>query len=90
MRALFFSRLNGRAQTTVPKTVCDVLKLRLGDLVGYEITDDGVILTRVEGADYAYLRAMQETLSEWNSEDDVAAYDNLRRRGHQPRRRFNE
>jgi antitoxin PrlF len=77
IRALVTSRLTRKAQTTVPKKVRDVLKVGPGDLLGYEIRDNRVILTRVEGLDRPYLRALQETLSEWNSEDDAAAYDDL-------------
>jgi antitoxin PrlF len=76
MRALLTSRLTRKAQTTVPKKVRDILKVGPGDLLGYEIRDGRVTLTRVEGLDRPYLRSLQETLSEWNSEDD-AAYDDL-------------
>jgi antitoxin PrlF len=76
-RALLTSRLTRKAQTTVPKKVRDALKVGPGDLLGYEIRENRVTLTKVEGLDRPYLRALQETLSEWNSDDDAAAYDDL-------------
>ncbi len=77
MRGLLTSRLTRKAQTTLPKKVRDALKVGPGDLLGYEIRDGRVTLLKVEGIDRPYLLALQETLSEWNSPDDVAAFDDL-------------
>ncbi len=77
MRGLLTSRLTRKAQTTLPKKVRDALKVGPGDLLGYEIGDGRVTLLKVEGIDRPYLLALQETLSEWNSPDDAAAFDDL-------------
>ncbi len=77
MRGLLTSRLTSKAQTTVPKKVRDALKVGPGDLLGYEIRDGRVVLLKVEGIDRPYLLALQETLSEWGSPDDAAAFDDL-------------
>jgi bifunctional DNA-binding transcriptional regulator/antitoxin component of YhaV-PrlF toxin-antitoxin module len=77
IRALLTSRLTRKAQATVPKKVRDLLRVGRGDMLGYEIRDGRVTLTRVEGIGLLYLQSLQETLSEWNSKDNAAAYDDL-------------
>ena len=60
------SKLTSKAQTTVPLPVRRALGLQPGDELGYEILDGKVVLSNASRAEYQYLRALQETLSEWN------------------------
>lgn len=71
------SRLTSKSQTTVPKPVREKLGLSPGDTVEYEIDGDDVRLRKLERADTDYLRALQATLSEWDSPEDAAAFDDL-------------
>lgn len=71
------SKLTAKGQTTIPRAVRERLSLESGDLLTYEIDDDGVRLRKVVPMDVGYLRAVQATLSEWESPEDAAAYDDL-------------
>jgi antitoxin PrlF len=71
------SKLTSKGQTTIPREVRDKLALRPGDLIAFEIQDDVVQLRKVEPLDAGYLRAVQTTLSEWESPEDAEAYDDL-------------
>jgi antitoxin PrlF len=71
------SRLTSRAQTTIPREVRQKLSLEPGDTIVYEIEDDAVRLRKQAPLDLSYLRAVQATLSEWESPEDAAAYDDL-------------
>ncbi len=71
------SRLTSKAQTTIPREVRDKLSLRPGDTIVYEIEDDTVRMRKQAPMDVAYLRALQATLSEWETPEDAAAYDDL-------------
>ena len=71
------SRLTSKSKTTVPKPVRDALDLRPGDAIRYEIEDGEVRIRKVPPADVAYLSALRTTLSEWDSSEDAAAYDDL-------------
>ncbi len=71
------SRLTAKSQTTIPKRVRDRLRLKPGDFVKYEIDGDRVILSKVAAVDLAHLAQLEKTLSEWDTPEDAAAYDNL-------------
>jgi antitoxin PrlF len=71
------SKLTSKGQTTIPREVRDKLALRPGDLIAFDIQDDVVRLRKVEPLDIGYLRAVQTTLSEWDSPEDAEAYDDL-------------
>ena len=71
------SRITSKGQTTIPRAVREKLSLRPGDVIIYEIKDDEVRLRKQGPLDLAYLRAVQATLSEWDSPEDAAAFDDL-------------
>ena len=71
------SRLTARSQTTIPRTVREALGLRPGDMIEYEIEDETVRMRKQAALDVSYLRALQATLSERDSPEDAAAYDDL-------------
>lgn len=71
------SRVTSKSRTTIPKEVRKALDAGPGDLLGYRIEDGRVILTKVRAVDAAYLKAVEATLSEWNSPEDAAVYDGL-------------
>jgi len=72
-----FAKITSKAQTTVPAEVRKALKAEPGDTLAYRIGPDGVVVTRVEPMDMAYLRSLERGLSEWGSAEDAAAYDDL-------------
>jgi antitoxin PrlF len=71
------SKLTAKGQTTIPREVRDRLALKPGDLIAFEIKGDVAQLRKVEPLDVGYLRAVQTTLSEWESPEDAEAYDDL-------------
>ena len=72
-----FSRLTSKSQTTIPKAVRTALRLTPGDAIAYNVDRDSVTLVRAERHDIADLRALRGTLSEWESTEDAAAFDDL-------------
>ena len=71
------SRLTSKCQTTIPRAVRDTLSLVPGDTIVYEIEGDSVRMRKQAALDVSYLRSLQATLSEWESPEDAAAYDDL-------------
>ena len=71
------SRLTKKYQATIPAPVRDALGLRQGDTVVFEVERDRVSLRRGEPLDREFARALEDTLGEWLSEHDEAAYDGL-------------
>ncbi|MGH6945184.1 MAG: AbrB/MazE/SpoVT family DNA-binding domain-containing protein [Geminicoccaceae bacterium] len=71
------SRLTSKGQTTIPREVREKLALEPGDVILYEIHDEEVRLRKQRPIDVAYLRAVQAMLSEWDSPEDAAAFDDL-------------
>lgn len=72
-----FSRLTTKSQTTIPKAVRTALRLTPGDAIAYHVDGGSVTLRKAEQHDIAYLRALRGTLSEWESPEDAAAFDDL-------------
>lgn len=75
--AIHFAKITSKSQTTVPREVREALKAGPGDTLAYRIGPDGVSVTRVEPVDWSYLRSLEPTLSEWNTVEDSAAFDDL-------------
>ena len=71
------SKLTQKYQTTIPKPIREILGLRQGDSVLFEVTDGVVTLRRARPLDLRYLQALDSTLSEWLSDDDDEAYGDL-------------
>ncbi len=73
------SRLTTKYQATIPQPVREVLGLKSGDVVRFEINERGVVnLRKQQPFDAEYARALSGTLaSEWSSDDDEAAYRDL-------------
>ena len=71
------SKLTKKYQATIPVGVRRVLDLHQGDRVRFEIEDNRVTLHKARPIDLEYARALEQTLSEWNSEADEEAYGGL-------------
>lgn len=78
MQRLTSSKLTSKFQATVPKLVRDVLHLTSKDQIVYEILDDQTVIVRkASPLDKAYLKGLDHSLQEWNSDDDEKAYKDL-------------
>lgn len=72
------SRVTSKYQATIPKIVRECLGLRQGDLIAFDVGDDGVVrLRRAVPLDVAYADAVAGTLSEWETREDDEAYGDL-------------
>ena len=72
------SKLTSKFQATIPQDIRTTLKLKAGDQIIFEITKDKqVIVKKAMPTDIAYLRALESTLSEWNSKNDDEDYYDL-------------
>ncbi|MEQ8801734.1 AbrB/MazE/SpoVT family DNA-binding domain-containing protein [Haliea sp.] len=71
------SKLTSKYQATIPETVRKAIGLQAGDRIAFDI-DDGVIrLRKAVPLDLEYSRALEGTLSEWNTAEDEEAYRDL-------------
>ena len=78
MHRLVSSKLTSKFQATVPKEVRQTLSLTSKDQIIYEILEDKtVIIRKASPLDKAYLKGLDNTLDEWNSDDDEKAYKDL-------------
>jgi len=71
------SRLTSKYQATVPAVVRENLGLNAGDALQFEITPNGVVLTKATDQDLEFARSLTGTLSEWSSAADEDAYRDL-------------
>ena len=75
---LAVAKITAKGQTTIPQNVRAALKVAPGDLIAWDVADDGTAtVRRVQTMDLQYLRAIEGTLSEWNSAADEEAYCGL-------------
>lgn len=75
---VILAKLTSRYQATVPTKIRRALRLKQKDQIAYEILDDNtVIIRKATPIDVEYLKAVQKTLTEWESEEDEQAYGNL-------------
>ena len=71
------STLTSKGQITIPAEVRKALNLKTGDRVMFEIKDHKAISAKTDPFDYRYLRALSQTLIEWNSPVDDESFNNL-------------
>ncbi len=72
-------KVTSKFQTTIPAEVRDQLNLKIGDSVIFEIIEGVVVLKKINSLDKTYLKAVAQTLSEWDSEEDERAYRDLQK-----------
>ncbi|MFZ5759086.1 MAG: AbrB family transcriptional regulator [Thermodesulfobacteriota bacterium] len=71
-------RLPARGKTTVPQEVRALLHIKPGAFIAWEEAANGEVrVKRMQPADMEYLRAVEDTLSEWASPADEEAYRDL-------------
>lgn len=72
------AKITTKGQTTIPQNVRTALNVAPGDLIAWEVADDGTAtVRRVQPLDVEYLRAVEGTLSEWAGAADDEAYREL-------------
>jgi len=71
------SKLTSKYQATIPEPVRRALHLSAGDAIAFDIEDDQIRLRKAQPVDLAFSRALEGTLSEWQSEADEEAYRDL-------------
>ena len=71
------SKLTKKYQATVPETVRKKLALNAGDVIAFDIDNDIVKLRKARPIDIAFSSALVPTLSEWESQNDEEAYNDL-------------
>lgn len=71
------SKLTQKYQTTIPSPVRKLLHLQAGDAVAFDMDDGVVFLRKARAIDFAFAKSLEETLNEWNSPADEAAYREL-------------
>jgi antitoxin PrlF len=71
------SKLTKKYQATVPAVVRKKLKLKAGDVIAFEIENETVKLRKASPIDIEFSSALVPTLSEWESQNDEEAYNDL-------------
>jgi AbrB family looped-hinge helix DNA binding protein len=71
------SRLNKKYQATIPKPVREILELRPGDAVVFEIHGKEIRLRKADRLNAEWPEALESTLTEWSGDADEQAYRDL-------------
>jgi len=72
------AKVTSKGQTTIPADIRAALRIKPGDLIIWEMSDDcSARIRRVQPLDIEYLKAVEGTLSEWAGAADEEAYREL-------------
>jgi len=71
------SKLTKKYQATVPEAIRRKLNLKAGDVIAFEIDNETIKLRKAQPIDIEFSSALIPTLSEWESENDEEAYNDL-------------
>ena len=75
---LAVGKITAKGQTTIPQAVRAALHVVPGDLITWSVDAEGTAtVRRVQPLDMDYLRAVEGTLSEWDTAADQEAYRDL-------------
>ena len=73
-----YSKLTSKNQATIPIQIRKQLSIKAGDRIIFEIRADGsVVVNKAQPIDIEYSKALKDTLSEWESQEDEDDYGNL-------------
>jgi AbrB family looped-hinge helix DNA binding protein len=70
-------KITAKHQVTIPKKVRKILHLKKGDSIEYKIEDKKVVLHKKSKDNNQYLQHLDELLTEWQSDEDKEAYNDL-------------
>lgn len=77
-RTRYSAKLTSKYQATIPKKIRQCLHLESGDEILFELLPDNtVVIRKPSPLDLEYLRALNSTMNEWESDDDEQTYKNL-------------
>ena len=72
------AKVTSKFQATIPLPIRKFLGVSKGDLVSFCVNQDNdVILNKISTEDFAFMKALEPTLSEWNSSEDDQLFKNL-------------
>jgi AbrB family looped-hinge helix DNA binding protein len=71
------SKLTSKYQATIPEPVRRALHLDAGDAIAFDIENDQITIRKARPVDLAFTRALEGTLTEWESSADEEAYHDL-------------
>ena len=71
------SKLTTKYQATIPKAVRNILHLKTGDTIAFDIEDDSILIRKAQPIDFAFTNSLEGTLEEWQSAADEEAYSDL-------------
>ncbi|MBM9521234.1 type II toxin-antitoxin system PrlF family antitoxin [Desulforhopalus vacuolatus] len=71
------SKLTKKYQATVPEPVRAKLKLKAGDSIAFIIDNNSIRLRKATPVDLEFISALIPALSEWESQNDDEAYNDL-------------
>lgn len=71
------SKLTSKYQATIPSGVRRALDLHAGEIVAFDVVDGTVRLRKATPMDLEFVEALQDTLSEWATQEDEDAYRGL-------------
>ncbi|MDB9822670.1 type II toxin-antitoxin system PrlF family antitoxin [Deltaproteobacteria bacterium] len=71
------SKLTKKYQATVPEVVRSKLDLKAGDVIAFEIDNEIIKIRKARPIDIEFSSALVPTLSEWESQNDEEAYNDL-------------
>ena len=71
------SKLTKKYQATIPGPVRKILHLSSGDVIAFDIEDDGIHVRKARPADLLFAKALEGTMNEWESAADEEAYRDL-------------
>jgi AbrB family looped-hinge helix DNA binding protein len=72
------AKITSKGQVTIPALIRKALRANTGDSLIWDIESDGrIVVRRLDPIDVNYLKALNGTLSEWDSSEDDEAYRDL-------------
>ena len=72
------SKMTTKGQATIPGGIRQLLGLKPGDSVAFEVNENKkVIIRKATPIDFEFAKALEGTLSEWSSKNDDEAYCDL-------------
>ena len=71
------SKLTTKYQATIPEPVRKLLHLGSGDVIAFDIEEDGIHVRKARPVDLLFAKAIEGTMNEWESAADEEAYRDL-------------
>lgn len=74
---MMITKVSKEGEARIPGEVLERLGIKAGDMLGFEVEDDRLVLRRIEPLDAGFLKLASESFADWDAPEADEAFRDL-------------